>query len=47
MQLVECATQIRDMAAEKELKDKDLKELKGAAQSGHRHGGSSRRGSNQ
>jgi hypothetical protein len=25
-------TQIRDMAAEKELKDKELEELKGAAQ---------------
>jgi hypothetical protein len=25
-------TQIRDMAAEKELKDKELRELKGAAQ---------------
>jgi hypothetical protein len=32
MQLVECATQIRDMAAEKELKDKELEELKGVAQ---------------
>jgi hypothetical protein len=30
--LVECMTQIRDMAAEKELKDKELEELKGAAQ---------------
>jgi hypothetical protein len=32
MQLVECVTQIRDMAAQKELKDKELEELKGAAQ---------------
>jgi hypothetical protein len=32
MQLVECATQIRDMAAEKELKDKELEELTGATQ---------------
>jgi hypothetical protein len=32
MQLVECATQIQDMAAEKELKDKELEELKGVAQ---------------
>jgi hypothetical protein len=31
MQLIECATQIRDMAAEKELKDKELEELKSAA----------------
>jgi hypothetical protein len=30
MQLVECATQIRDMAAKKELKDKELEELKSA-----------------
>jgi hypothetical protein len=30
--LVECMTQIRDMATEKELKDKELEELKGAAQ---------------
>jgi hypothetical protein len=30
--LVERMTQIRDMAAEKELKDKELEELKGAAQ---------------
>jgi DNA repair ATPase RecN len=32
VQLVECMEQIRDMAAEKELKDKELEELKGAAQ---------------
>jgi hypothetical protein len=32
MQLAECMTQIRDMAAEKELKDKELEELKGATQ---------------
>jgi phage gp36-like protein len=30
--LGECKTQIKDMAAEKELKEKELKELKGAAQ---------------
>jgi citrate lyase beta subunit len=32
MQLVECVTRIRDTAVEKELKDKELQELKGAAQ---------------
>jgi peroxiredoxin family protein len=32
VQLAECMTQIKDMAAEKELKDKELEELKGAAQ---------------
>jgi hypothetical protein len=32
MQLAECMTQIRDMVVEKELKDKELEELKGAAQ---------------
>jgi hypothetical protein len=32
MQLAECMTQIWDMATEKELKDKELEELKGAAQ---------------
>jgi archaellum component FlaC len=32
MQLAECMTQIRDMAAEKELKHKELKQLKGAVQ---------------
>ncbi|RLM62220.1 glutathione S-transferase T3-like [Panicum miliaceum] len=32
MQLVECATQIHDMATEKELKYKELEELTGAAQ---------------
>jgi SMC interacting uncharacterized protein involved in chromosome segregation len=32
VQLVECMEQIKDMAAEKELKDKELEELKGAAQ---------------
>jgi predicted LPLAT superfamily acyltransferase len=31
-QLVECMTQIKDMATEKELKGKELEELKGAAQ---------------
>jgi chromosome segregation ATPase len=30
--LVECMTQIRGMAAKKDLKDKELEELKGAAQ---------------
>jgi hypothetical protein len=32
VKLVECMTQIRDMAAEKELKNKELEELKGVAQ---------------
>jgi hypothetical protein len=32
VQLVECMQQIRDMATQKELKDKELEELKDAAQ---------------
>jgi hypothetical protein len=45
VQLVECMEQIRDMAAEKELKDKELEELKGAAQVVVDMGGFSRRSS--
>jgi hypothetical protein len=32
LQLVDCMTQIRDMATEEELKKKNLEELKNAAQ---------------